>query len=299
MASDVCHTMNRRIRCDANPMRLTRPACLLIAWLPVLTSCAVKPAGSPAAQTQRPPQGHAHKLVAWPLSELVQAEGRRVVLADDEKPVALVELAYLKAAWSATQRLLAEVPEAAKPTVLITQGQTPNALAFHHAGHPHVGINLGMLALLGADEPALAALIGHEIAHLQQNHQQIRDTRKTTTQTASNLIGMALVVAGLPLGDVVADSAATLVERGYTRDEEREADRLGLEMMRRAGYDPTGAVRLHEKLAASGGGAALPFLSTHPGSQERAATMRALAREAEAAVPPAPSPSDAETPGPR
>ena len=241
---------------------------------------------SPKSHPQVPSSagGHATKMVAWPLAELSQAEGRRVVLAEDDKPVALVSTSHLRAAWSVAQKLLAELPESGAPIVLIAQGQSPNAFAFHHVGKPHVAANLGMLSLLGEDEAAWAALLGHEIAHLQQRHQQVRGDRKSSARTASDLIGMALVVAGIPLGDVVAESAATLVEKSYTRDEEREADRLGLQLMARAGFDPAGAIRLQERLAAAGGGAALPFLSTHPGSAERIETMRTLVLEMEAAA---------------
>ena len=228
-------------------------------------------------------------MVAWPLEQISQSEGRRVVLADGDRPVALATSSHLRAAWEAATRLLAGVPAAEVPVMLITQGQAPNAFAFHHAGRPHIAANLGMLALLGDDTAAWAALFGHEMVHLQQGHQQTRMDRQSSARTATDVIGMALTVAGLPVGDLLAESAATLVERSYTRDEEREADRLGLQMMVRAGFDPAGAIRLQERLASAGGTAILPFLSTHPGSAERVEAMRAQVAEIEAAgMPPKP-----------
>lgn len=245
----------------------------------ILAGCA---AGRGAPQ---PPAHAAGRVVAWPLAELAGATGARAVLAAGDKPVALLPTTHLQAAWVAASRLLDALPAEERPTLLITEGQAPNAFVFFNARRPHIAANLGMLALLADDTAAWAALYGHEIAHLRQRHRETRAERKAATQTTSELLGLALTVAGVPLGDVIADSATTLIERGYTRDEERAADRLGVEMMVRAGFDPQGAVRLQERLAGAGASASLPFLSTHPGSAERVENMRALVRELDSAAP--------------
>lgn len=232
-----------------------------------------------AERTDSPTPAHGRRMAGWLLDVLVRAETERAMLAVDNRQVALVELAHLRAAWTAAQRLLRELPEQEHPVLLIAEGSTPNAFVFFRGNRAHVAANIGMLRLLTDDEAAWAALYGHEFAHLQRRHRETRAERKATAQTTSDLLGLALSVAGIPLGDLIADSATTLVERGYSRDEEREADRLGLLAMQRAGYDPAGAIRLQERLATAGGGARLPFLSTHPGSAERLEAMRALVRE--------------------
>jgi hypothetical protein len=66
-----------------------------------------------------------------------------------------------------------------------------------------------------------------------------------------------------------------VVSSAYSRDEEREADRLGVDWMAAAGFDPEGALRLHERLLQSGGrGIPIPFLQTHPAGEERIARIR-------------------------
>lgn len=250
-----------------------------------LAACA--PAGHVAAERQQTagqppetaPSPHARRMAGWPLEQIAQAPTDRALLAAEGRHVALVDTAHLRAAWTAAQRLLRDMPENERPILLLAEGSAPNAFVMHIRGRAHVAANLGMLALLADDEAAWAALYGHEFAHIERRHREIRSERKASAQTTSDLIGLALAVAGIPLGDLIADSATTLVERGYSRDEEREADRLGLRAMQRAGYDPHGAIRLQEKLAAAGSGARLSFLSTHPGGEERVAAMRALVRE--------------------
>lgn len=224
-------------------------------------------------------QGHGGKVVGWPLAELAEAEQQRAVTNADGRPTPLIEGAYLRVAWAAAERMLRTMAPPDPPEILITDGVLPNAFAFTQDRRARIVANFGMLRLLGDDAAAWAALWGHELAHLVANHGQTRSERKAFARSASDLIGLALIVAGIPVGDMVADGASTLVERGYSRDEERAADRLGVEAMVRAGFDPAGAVRLQEALASAGAGAPLPFLSTHPGSAERVESMRALVRE--------------------
>lgn len=258
------------------------PAAVLLAfWLaacaPVSSIHQERTAAGQPGEPAAP--AHGRRMAGWPLEQLAQAEAEQALLTAQDRQIGLVRVAHLRAAWRAAQRLLDAVPESERPVLLVAEGSAPNAFVIHIRGRPHVVANLGMLALLADDEAAWAALYGHEFAHIQRRHREIRSERKASAQTTSDLIGLALSVAGVPLGDLIADSATTLVERGYSRDEEREADRLGVLAMKRAGYDPAGAIRLQEKLAAAGGGARLPFLSTHPGGEERVAAMRALVRE--------------------
>lgn len=91
------------------------------------------------------------------------------------------------------------------------------------------------------------------------------------------VLGVVLGAAGVPLGGTLANVATTAVATVYTRDEERDADKLGLEYARRAGYDPRGAVRAWERMMSASRPFSIPFLSTHPPSDERLETMKTLA----------------------
>lgn len=217
------------------------------------------------------------KSPAWPLKDLAQINARRVMLMAEEKPFGTVDIAPMRTGWAAASRLL----EAAdvSPDIVVITGRPANAFASIQDGKPLVAVNFGMAELLGEDADAWAALLGHELAHLSLRHNEIRQKRRSVEDAGSGLLGLALEIAGVPFGSAVADASVTLVGRGYTRDDEREADRAGVALMVRAGFNPEGAVRLQEQLAKTGDAADLPFLSTHPGSEERVATMRALVRE--------------------
>jgi predicted Zn-dependent protease len=159
--------------------------------------------------------------------------------------------------------------------LLVADSGDPNGYSFVYHGKPRIAVNMAMINLIGEDQDAMAALIGHELAHLYLDHAKQRQKREEERITTSAVLGFALGMIGIPMGPV--DMATTTVTRKYSREDEREADNAGLDYMVRAGYDPCGAVRLHEKLGALSTDAAIPFMSTHPSSTERAGNMKLLA----------------------
>jgi predicted Zn-dependent protease len=130
-----------------------------------------------------------------------------------------------------------------------------------------IGVFEGMFDV-AANDDQLAAVVGHEIGHLAAEHSKER----MTAQVVKDL-GLRVVYLLLRLGDVqyAADIAAALglgAEYGlvlpYSRNQELEADRLGLELMAEAGYDPAAAVELWRRMEAVAGDGPPGFLSTHP-----------------------------------
>ncbi len=83
-------------------------------------------------------------------------------------------------------------------------------------------------------------------------------------------------MAGVPGGGLISGFAADVIDSVYSRDQEREADALGVDYMLANQYDPQGAIRLHELLVKSSSGFRIPFLSSHPSSDERIENLRAL-----------------------
>lgn len=145
-----------------------------------------------------------------------------------------------------------------------------------------IGVFEGLLGVAG-NEDQLAAIVGHEIGHLQAEHAQER----MTTQIAKDA-GLRLIALLLQLGDVefAAGIAAALglgVQYGlvlpYSRRHELEADRLGLVTMAEAGYDPAEAVELWRRMDAAGGPRAPEFLATHPAPASRIAAIEAMLPE--------------------
>lgn len=154
---------------------------------------------------------------------------------------------------------------------------SPNAFAFHDQGRPVVAFSLSWLEQLGHDGDAVAAVMGHELAHLRLGHTgAAREEREATATGISQLIGTVLNAAGIPLGGVAASVAVTGISRSFTRDEERAADALGLRWATAAGYNPCGQQRVMAMyMRLRGASLDLPFLSTHPGLEERAAAAGA------------------------
>lgn len=163
--------------------------------------------------------------------------------------------------------------------LFIMDGKEPNAGSTPNNGKPMVAVNLGMFDLLQEDDDAFAAVIGHELAHLALGHRAIREQREGVRTVSSSVLGLALSLAGVPGGNTIADLGTQVVTTAYSRDEERDADRHGIDYMKRAGFNPQGAVRAWERMSAAHSGFSIPFLSTHPQSAERLETMKRLAAE--------------------
>lgn len=126
----------------------------------------------------------------------------------------------------------------------------------------------GLIEKLKASDAELAAVIGHEIAHALREH-----TRERVSRSYAQQLGIGVFAAVSGTGDIGVQlaSAVTQVTFGlpHSREQETEADRIGLELMARAGYDPHAAVTLWEKMGKLGGNSGPAFLSTHPASGDR------------------------------
>lgn len=163
--------------------------------------------------------------------------------------------------------------------LFLAEGNDPNGFSAVSAHGPIIAVNIGMVNLIGQDGDAMAALVGHELAHLYLNHGRSRQDREENRMATSAILSIALGMFGIPIPFEVTDVAISSVSNTFTREEERDADRLGVEYMVKAGFDPFGSVRLQEKLGAASGGNMLPFLSSHPSSFERVENMKRLAIE--------------------
>lgn len=138
------------------------------------------------------------------------------------------------------------------------------------------------LILRARNEAQLAAVVGHEIGHYLRRHtlQRMRSVVSTYDFMAFFQIGLAVV--GIPgLGDL-AHLLAVGALQAHSRDDEREADRIGLELMTKAGYDPREAARIWEyvqKEKEADPDAETPsiFFASHPPSEERRDTLAELA----------------------
>jgi predicted Zn-dependent protease len=136
----------------------------------------------------------------------------------------------------------------------------------------------GLVEKINATDDELAAVIGHEIAHALREHGRERMSQAYVQQFG--LQALASFVGGTA-GSMAAQGAGLgsqlFFELPNSREQERESDKIGLELAARAGYNPDAAVTLWQKMSAGNKGAPPEFLSTHPASDNRIADLQALA----------------------
>jgi predicted Zn-dependent protease len=135
-----------------------------------------------------------------------------------------------------------------------------------------MAIYTGIIHKLKLSDDEIAQIMGHEIAHALLGHGRERMSHAIAMQGGLQL---GSIVAGRDLSVLapVADIALTLPN---SREGESEADRYGVELAARAGFDPHAAIRLWEKMSQASGNGPPQFLSTHPSPANRIQTLHAL-----------------------
>jgi predicted Zn-dependent protease len=134
----------------------------------------------------------------------------------------------------------------------------------------------GLIKELNLNDDEIAVVMGHEISHALREHSREQVSQAMAAQTT---IGIAAALLGLPSGsDALANTAyEALVATKFSRVDEAEADRMGLELTARAGYDPRAGVSLWTKMMEANKGNQPPeFLSTHPADASRVQEIEAL-----------------------
>ena len=136
-----------------------------------------------------------------------------------------------------------------------------------------IAVFTGLIDKLHITDDELAMVLGHEMAHALREHARERIAK---SQGTNALLSLGAQLFGLgQIGDVAANIGTQLLTLKFSRDDESEADLVGMEMGARAGFNPQASISLWDKMervAGNGGGPA--FLSTHPSGPDR---MRRLA----------------------
>lgn len=131
----------------------------------------------------------------------------------------------------------------------------------------------GLIDGLKASDDELAQVMGHEIAHALREHAWERASSSVTAGLGMSIIGIALGAneGQMDLAGLVYN---VTFELPNSREHETEADRIGIELAARAGYDPRAAVSLWQKMGKASNGGPPKWLSTHPASDERQADLQ-------------------------
>lgn len=152
----------------------------------------------------------------------------------------------------------------------------------------YVGVNTGLL-LAARTESEFAGVLAHEISHVNQQH-LARGIMAAKNQSISSLASLALMILAVRSGQAgqIAQGASVAIEAanvqsqlGYSRDFEREADRVGFQTLSKAGYDPRGMADFFERLQKSTAlyeNNAPVYLRTHPLTTERISDMQGRAQ---------------------
>lgn len=184
--------------------------------------------------------------------------------------------AYVSCVSNALLKVAGENP--AGWEIQVFNDKTPNAFALPGR---KIGVHTGMFAV--AQTPSqLAAVIGHEIGHVQAKHGAERVSLNLGAQVVQQAAAIGLqnnqngpaIMAALGVGTQLG------VLLPYSRTHESEADFIGLVLMARAGFDPRESVQLWLNMAKAGGGNPPEFLSTHPSGKTRIEKLNSKMPEA-------------------
>lgn len=238
-------------------------ACLL------LVACATTPLGR--KQLRLFPEAEMEQMGLSAYQEMK----KNTPLASDEKTVAYVRCVAKAVTGAITGEYAGRDWE-----INVFKDDTANAFALPGG---KIGVHTGLLKVAKTQDQ-LAAVLGHEVAHVLSSHGNERVSTQFATQTGLQLI--ALMGAAESSQDrrmlmgLLGVGAQVGILLPYSRLQESEADMLGLDLMARAGFDPHESVTLWQNMSADGGRQPPQFLSTHPSHESRIRDLSARTPEA-------------------
>jgi predicted Zn-dependent protease len=181
---------------------------------------------------------------------------------------AAIENAMVTCVATAITETLPGVNARARWEIRVFADDTPNAFALPGG---KIGVNTGLLQL-ARTQGQLAAVIGHEVAHVMEGHANERVSSEFAAQTALQMAS-AIADASNPAHGQMIGLLGAGVQVGvllpYGRKHESEADLIGLDLMAKAGFDPHESIALWRNMSSAGGAQSPEFLSTHPSHSSR------------------------------
>jgi predicted Zn-dependent protease len=162
--------------------------------------------------------------------------------------------------------------------VLLGRDRTVNAFALPGG---YLGVNLGLLAVV-SNRDELASVLGHELSHVTQRHiarLMSKNNQQTPWMIGAMILGALAASKSADAGNAVIVGGQALAAQNqlnFSRDMEREADRLGFGVMTQAGFEAQGFVTMFDKLQQASRHndiGAYPYLRSHPLTTERIADM--------------------------
>lgn len=227
------------------------------------------------------------QLMILPASQVVDMSSQAYTqtLQESQKKHTLnSDKAQLERVRSISNRLIAQVgifrPDAVQWKWEVNVDKSNQVNAYCMPGGK-IMVLTGLIDQLKATDDELGAVIGHEIAHALREH-----GRERMSQAYAQQFGLQALGALLTKGTNAAVGNATVQAAGVgsqlffalpnSREQEREADKIGLELSARAGFNPNASITLWQKMSALNGAKSPEFLSTHPANESRIAELRIL-----------------------
>jgi predicted Zn-dependent protease len=217
-------------------------------------------------------QSAVEKASAQQFRQIVQQAGRKNLLNRDPEQVRRAR-AIADRLIPQTGHFRPDAPQWRWEVIVLTSKQLN---AWCMAGGK-IAVYSGLMERLELTDDELAAVMGHEIAHALREHARERVSRSMVTGLGVSVLGAVLGVGGVGQ-DLMSKVAEVSFELPNSRLHETEADRIGVELAARAGYDPRAALSLWNKMAAAAEGSPPEWLSTHPNHQTRQADLAVYAQ---------------------
>lgn len=226
----------------------------------------------------------------WSAQKMLVSVSGPVIFINDKngREVERIERQSLANAVAVLDRLAPAYGMQAPPLV-ISPSRIPNAFATMTTdGRNIVGINTAMLRLAGNDENFLAVVMGHELAHLKAGHIREGAQRAQSIALLGAILGAAIDANQAHrgrdthgLGVALGATGSALINAKFSRDQEREADQLGITAMSKVGFDPSAAAQFWKVMSSArgGGGANGTWMDSHPSGAEREQTLAVLAQQ--------------------
>jgi predicted Zn-dependent protease len=253
-------------------MKISRPLALAallasIASPPVALAQQGVDVGRPSSLRQLIPADSLEKQSTQQYGQMLAAAREKKALAPDSHPQ-LIRLRHIAA------RIVPFAPRfnprAANWRWEINLIGSKQINAFCMPGGK-IAFYTGILDTLQLTDDEVAAIMGHEMAHALREHARERIAKTQLTRLGTGLLG-ELIGGGRFSG--AFDVGGSLLTLKFSRDDETEADLVGLELSARAGFDPRAGISVWQKMGQATGGGPPQWLSTHPSGKSRITDMQ-------------------------
>ncbi len=245
-------------------MAATRSVVCVLAWALTITGAHAQgvDVGRPSAVMRLVPAAQVERMAEQQYAQLLAQAREQRALAPEAHPQLVRLRAIAGRVIAHANRFNAKADRWQWEVNLIGSKQVN---AFCMPGGK-IAFYTGILDRLKLTDDEIASVMGHEVAHALREHARARIAKGQLTELGASVLGQ--IIGQGRYADLFRIGGDLLTLR-FSREDEIEADVIGLELAARAGYDPRAAVSLWQKMQAADGRAPPQWLSTHPSSGSR------------------------------